>query len=60
LNSFAQAHIVSEDDAARSRGERDTVELIRQQLGLEQFAAQRVRLRLAADLRGAARDAVEQ
>ena len=60
LDGFAQSHVVGQNGAAGSGGEGDAVELIGQQFDFEKFAAQGVRIRLAADLGDAACEPVQQ
>ena len=60
LDRLAEAHIVGEHRAAGADRERDAVELVRQELGAEQLAAQRVVRRIGADLLDACADPVAE
>ena len=58
LDRLAQAHVVGQDRPAGPDGEGDAVQLIRQQLDLQQFLAERMAGGVLADLGHQVADAV--
>ena len=52
LDRLAQSHVVGQHGPAGTDGERDPVQLVGQQFGVEQFVAKRMVRRIAANLLG--------